>query len=219
MKIFLDTANIQEIKEAAQMGIIDGITTNPTLLAKESGKELQMIASEIIHLVDGPISLEVLSQKAEEMLEEGKRLFDISHKHVVIKVPMCEEGLRAIRMFAFHKIPTNCTLIFSANQGLLAAKAGATYISPFIGRLDDIGEDGMVLLENLINIIDFYGYETQIIAASIRHPLHVTQAALLGSHIATVPYPVLKKMFHHPLTTKGIEVFKQDWEKFIQSSN
>lgn len=218
MKIFLDTANILEIKEAAQMGIIDGITTNPTLLAKESGKDLQAIASEIIRLVDGPISLEVVSQKAEEMLEEGKKLFELSKKHVVIKVPMCEEGLRAIRMFHFHKIPTNCTLIFSANQGLLAAKAGATYISPFIGRLDDIGEDGMVLLESLVNIIDFYGFETQIIAASIRHPLHVTQCAMIGSHIATVPYGVLKKMFYHPMTTKGIDTFKQDWDKFIKAS-
>ena len=218
MKIFLDTANIQEIKEAAQMGIIDGITTNPTLLAKESGKDLQAIASEIIRLVDGPISLEVVSQKAEEMLEEGKKLFELSKKHVVIKVPMCEEGLRAIRMFRFHKIPTNCTLIFSANQGLLAAKAGATYISPFIGRLDDIGEDGMVLLENLVSIIDFYGFETQIIAASIWHPLHVTQCTMIGSHIATVPYSVLKKMFYHPMTTKGIDTFKQDWDKFIKAS-
>lgn len=217
MKIFLDTANISEIKEAVSMGMVDGVTTNPTLMAKESGRKLEDIIHEICKIVDGPVSVEALSNQAEEMFQEGKKLYAISPKNIVIKIPMCEEGLKAIGLLSKANIPTNCTLIFSVNQGILAIKAGASYISPFVGRLDDIGDDGMVLVEGLLTFIENYGFDTEIIAASIRHPLHVTQSALAGAHIATIPYSILKKMVHHPLTDKGIDAFNKDWEKFTQA--
>lgn len=217
MKIFLDTANINEIKEAVEMGMVDGVTTNPTLMAKESGRKLDDIIREICKIVDGPVSVEVVSNKAEEMFQEGKKLFSLSPKNIVIKIPMCEEGLKAIGLLSKANIPTNCTLIFSINQGILAIKAGANYVSPFVGRLDDVGEDGMNLTEGLITFIENYGFDAEVIAASIRHPLHVTQVALMGAHIATIPFGILKKMVRHPLTDKGIETFNQDWAKFTQS--
>lgn len=217
MKIFLDTANISEIKEACSMGMVDGITTNPTLMAKESGRKLEDIIHEICKIVDGPVSVEALSNQAEEMFQEGKKLYAISPKNVVIKIPMCEEGLKAIGLLSKANIPTNCTLIFSVNQGILAIKAGASYVSPFVGRLDDIGEDGMQVVEGLLTFIENYGFDTEIIAASIRHPLHVTQVALSGAHIATIPFNILKKMVHHPMTDKGIDAFNQDWAKFSQA--
>jgi transaldolase len=217
MKIFLDTANISEIKEAVSMGMVDGVTTNPSLMARESGRKLEDIIHEICKIVDGPVSVEALSNQAEEMFQEGKKLYAISPKNIVIKIPMCEEGLKAIGLLSKANIPTNCTLIFSVNQGILAIKAGASYISPFVGRLDDIGEDGMVLVEGLLTFIENYGFDTEIIAASIRHPLHVTQSALAGAHIATIPFSILKKMVHHPLTDKGIDAFNKDWEKFTQA--
>lgn len=218
MKIFLDTANIDEIKEAVALGMVDGVTTNPTLMAKESGKPLEEIIHEICRIVEGPVSVEALSQKAEDMFQEGKKLYSISPKNIVIKIPMCEEGLKAIKLLSKANIPTNCTLIFSVNQGILAIKAGANYVSPFVGRLDDVGEDGMVLVEGLLTFIENYGFDTEIIAASIRHPLHVTQVALSGAHIATIPYGILKKMVKHPLTDKGIESFNQDWAKFLKAN-
>jgi transaldolase len=217
MKIFLDTANILEIKEAVSMGMVDGVTTNPSLMAKESGRKLEDIIHEICKIVDGPVSVEALSNTAEEMFQEGKRLHAISPKNIVIKIPMCEEGLKAIGMLSKANIPTNCTLIFSVNQGILAIKAGASYVSPFVGRLDDIGEDGMQVVEDLLTFIENYGFDTEIIAASVRHPLHVTQVALSGAHIATIPFNILKKMVHHPLTDKGIDAFNQDWVKFTQA--
>jgi transaldolase len=217
MKIFLDTANILEIKEAVTMGMVDGVTTNPSLMAKESGRKLEDIIHEICKIVDGPVSVEALSDNAEDMFKEGKRLYAISPKNIVIKIPMCEEGLKAIGMLSKANIPTNCTLIFSVNQGILAIKAGASYVSPFVGRLDDIGEDGMQVVEGLLTFIENYGFDTEIIAASIRHPLHVTQVALSGAHIATIPFSILKKMVHHPLTDKGIDAFNQDWAKFSQA--
>jgi transaldolase len=217
MKIFLDTANISEIKEAVSMGMVDGVTTNPTLMAKESGRKLEDIIHEICKIVDGPVSVEALSNQAEEMFQEGKKLYAISPKNIVIKIPMCEEGLKAIGLLNKANIPTNCTLIFSVNQGILAIKAGASYVSPFVGRLDDIGEDGMQLVEGLLTFIENYGFDTEIIAASIRHPLHVTQVALSGAHIATIPFSILKKMVQHPMTDKGIDAFNQDWAKFSQA--
>ena len=217
MKIFLDTANISEIKEAVSIFMVDGVTTNPTLMAKESGRKLEDIIHEICKIVDGPVSVEALSTTAEEMFQEGKRLYAISPKNIVIKIPMCEEGLKAIGLLSKANIPTNCTLIFSVNQGILAIKAGASYISPFVGRLDDIGEDGMTLVEDILTFIENYGFDAEIIAASIRHPLHVTQSALAGAHIATIPFSILKKMVHHPLTDKGIDAFNKDWVKFTQA--
>lgn len=217
MKIFLDTANINEIREAATLGIIDGVTTNPTLMAKESDRKLEDIVHEICKIVDGPVSVEALSPLAEDMFTEGKKLYAMSPKNVVIKVPMCEEGLKAIGMFSKAGIPTNCTLIFSINQGILAIKAGANYVSPFVGRLDDIGEDGMEMVEGLITFIENYGYDAEVIVASVRHPIHVTQSALIGAHIATVPFGILKKMVQHPMTDKGIDAFNKDWEKFNQA--
>jgi transaldolase len=217
MKIFLDTANISEIKEAVSIYMVDGVTTNPSLMAKESGRKLEDIIHEICKIVDGPVSVEALSITADEMFQEGKRLYAISPKNIVIKIPMCEEGLKAIGLLSKANIPTNCTLIFSVNQGILAIKAGASYISPFVGRLDDIGEDGMLLVEGLLTFIENYGFDAEIIAASIRHPLHVTQSALAGAHIATIPFSILKKMVHHPLTDKGIDAFNKDWAKFTQA--
>jgi transaldolase len=216
MKIFIDTADLQQIKEIASWGILDGVTTNPTLLAK-SGKSLQDIIDEIFTLVDGPISLEVLSENANDMVREAKQILSKIpqkyHKNVAIKIPMTPEGLKAVKILHKEEIKTNVTLIFSANQALLAAKAGATFVSPFIGRLDDNGQEGMHIIEEIMEIFCNYNIETEVIVASIRHPLHVIEAARLGADIATIPPDVIKKMVKHPLTDIGIKSFLNDWEK------
>jgi transaldolase len=211
MKIFIDTANLEQIMEVDSWGILDGVTTNPTLVAKESG-DYKVLVRKICEVVGGPVSVEAMSTKAEDIVREAKELSKI-HINVVIKIPMTEEGLKATSALAKDGIKVNMTLVFSANQALLAAKAGAAYVSPFVGRLDDIGQDGMDLIAEILDILDNYEYETEVIVASVRHPIHVTQAARMGAHIATVPYDVLKKMFKHPLTDSGIERFQKDWQK------
>lgn len=210
MKLFIDTAIVDEIKKANDMGIICGVTTNPSLIAK-SGRDFKEVISEITNIVDGPISAEVISLKSEGMVSEADELVKI-HKNIVIKLPMTVEGLKATKILSSKGIKTNVTLIFSAAQALLAARAGATYVSPFLGRLDDIGMEGMNLIEEIVDIFDIHGIETEIIAASTRSPMHVTKAARAGAHIATVPYNVLIQMTKHPLTDAGIERFLKDWE-------
>ena len=210
MKIFLDTANIDEIKEGASWGIVDGVTTNPSLIAKEK-RDFKQVVKEICDIVDGPISAEVISEDSEGMINEAKELVKI-HKNIVIKIPMTVEGLKAVSKLSKEGIKTNVTLIFSPNQALLAAKAGATYVSPFLGRLDDVGSQGMDLVRTIVEIFLNYDYDTEVIAASIRHPLHVVDAALAGAHIATIPMKVLQQMVKHPLTDKGIESFMNDWK-------
>jgi transaldolase len=216
MKLFIDTADLNEIKDIASWGILDGVTTNPTLLAK-SGRSLQDVIDEIFKLVDGPISLEVLSEKAEDMVTEAKQIISKIpqkyRKNVAIKIPMTSEGLKAVKALSKEGIKTNVTLIFSANQALLAAKAGATFVSPFIGRLDDNGQEGMRVIEEIMEIFCNYDIETEVIVASIRHPIHVIESARLGADIATVPPDVLRKMIKHPLTDAGIKSFLKDWEK------
>jgi transaldolase len=216
MKIFIDTADLNEIKEIASWGILDGVTTNPTLLAK-SGRSFQDVIDEIFTLVDGPISLEVLSEKADDMVVEAKQIVSKIpqkfHKNVAIKIPMTPDGLKAVKALSKDGIKTNVTLIFSANQALLAAKAGATFVSPFIGRLDDNGQDGMQVIEEIMDIFCNYDIETEVIVASIRHPIHVIEAARLGADIATVPPDIIRKMIKHPLTDTGIKSFLKDWEK------
>ena len=216
MKIFIDTADLKEIKEIASWGILDGATTNPTLVAK-SGRSFDEVIEEIFKLVDGPISLEVVSENAEDMVKEAKQLVKKVNpkyqKNVAIKVPMTTEGLKAVKQLSKEKIKTNVTLVFSANQALLAAKAGASFVSPFIGRLDDIGKEGMQIVEEITEIFYNYDIETEIIVASIRHPIHVIQAARLGADIATVPPEVIRKMAKHSLTDKGIKAFLDDWKK------
>ena len=216
MKIFVDTADLDEIKELASWGIIDGVTTNPTLV-KKSGRSFEEIINEIFKLVDGPISLEVVSEKADDMVKEAKELVKIVpekyQKNIAIKIPMTPEGLKAVKKLTKENIKTNVTLIFSANQALLAAKAGATFVSPFIGRLDDIGQDGMQIIEEITEIFYNYNIKTELIVASIRHPIHVINAARLGADIATIPPTVIKKMVKHSLTDKGIQSFLADWEK------
>ncbi|MEK4876281.1 fructose-6-phosphate aldolase [Bacillus sp. FSL W8-0102] len=209
MKFFIDTANIEEIREAHSWGILSGVTTNPSLVAKEN-VSFQDRLHEITSLVDGSVSAEVIATDAEGMIREGRELAQIS-PNITIKVPMTPDGLKAVSTFKKEGIKTNVTLIFNANQALLAARAGASYVSPFLGRLDDIGHDGLELVEKIANIFAIHDIETEIIAASIRHPQHVTEAALKGAHIATVPFKVLKQMFHHPLTDKGIAAFLADW--------
>jgi len=211
MKLFIDTANIDEIREISEWGILAGATTNPSLIAKE-GRDLKEVINEIVSIVDGPISAEVVAEKAEDMVKDGVALAEM-HENIVIKIPMTEEGLKAIKVLSKKGIKTNCTLIFSANQALLAARAGATFVSPFVGRMDDIGNAGMTLISEVAQVFDIHGIDTEIIAASIRHPMHVTEAALQGSHIATIPYKVLKQMLNHPLTDIGIDKFNKDWEK------
>lgn len=211
MKIFLDTANIEEIKKAHALGILAGVTTNPTLVAKE-GVDFKERLREICAVVEGSVSAEVLSLDAEGMIEEGEELAKIAPQ-ITIKVPMTMEGLKAVHAFGKKGIKTNVTLIFSANQALLAARAGATYVSPFLGRLDDLGHSGVQLVGEIAEIFTLHQIETEIIAASIRHPQHVIQAALQGAHIATVPYKVLEQMTRHPLTDRGIEQFLADWQK------
>jgi len=211
MKIFVDTANIAEIREAQEMGVLDGVTTNPSLLAKE-GRDPREAIREICSIVDGPVNAEVISTDAEGMIEEAHELAAIDEK-VVVKIPMLPEGLKAVRRLSGEGIDINVTLIFSPSQALLAAKAGAKYVSPFVGRLDDKSEDGMELVAKIVKIFRNYDFSTQIIAASIRHPMHVVQAALLGADIATMPFLVLKKLFEHPLTDVGLQQFLADWEK------
>jgi transaldolase len=210
MKIFLDTAEIEEIKTAARWGVLDGVTTNPSLYAKVGGSYDDILA-EICKITSGPVSAEVIADDVEGMLEEGRHFAKIA-PNIVVKVAMSENGLEAISRFADEGIKTNCTLIFSTNQGLMAAKAGASIVSPFVGRLDDINQDGMIIIRELAEIFSLYNIETEVLAASIRNPLHMTQAALAGSHIATVPFKILQQMVHHPLTDKGIVQFKKDWE-------
>jgi transaldolase len=211
MKIFLDTANLDEIRRGVEMGLVDGVTTNPTLLAK-TGKTFEEVAPEITRLVAGPISLEVISDDAAGMVAEARALARIA-PNVVVKVPMGEEGLKAAAALKAEGIKTNVTLIFSPTQALLAAKAGASYVSPFVGRLDDVSFDGMDLIEQIKTIFDNYGYEAEIIVASVRHPVHVLEAAMIGADIATIPFAVLKQLYAHPLTAIGIERFKQDFSK------
>ena len=211
MKFFIDTANIDEIKEAAALGILDGVTTNPSLVAKE-GKDFRKLLDEILALVDGPVSAEVVSTDYDGILKEAHELSKI-HKNIVVKVPLIKEGLKAVRALASENINTNVTLCFSASQALLAAKAGATYISPFVGRLDDISHDGMELISQIVQIYKNYNYNTQILVASIRHPLHLVEAALMGADVCTMPFPVIDKLFNHPLTDLGLEKFLSDWKK------
>lgn len=210
MKLFIDTANVEEIKKANDMGVICGVTTNPSLIAKE-GRIFEDVVKEITQIVDGPISAEVISLDSEGMIREGVELSKI-HKNIIIKIPMTVEGLKAVKVLSSENIKTNVTLIFSAGQALMAARAGATYVSPFVGRLDDVSNNGMELIAEIVDIFNNYDIDTEIIAASIRHPMHVTQAARLGCHIATVPYKVLVQCTKHPLTDKGIDQFLKDWE-------
>jgi len=211
MKFFIDTANIDEIKKGLELGMVDGVTTNPSLVSKEQ-RPFNEILADICALVDGPISAEVISLDAEGMVTEGRELAAI-HKNIVIKVPMTEEGLKAVKRLSAENIKTNVTLIFSSTQALLAAKAGATYVSPFVGRLDDISLDGMELINEIMTILTNYNMETEVIVASVRSPLHVSQSALLGADIATIPYKVIAQMAKHPLTDIGMEKFLADWEK------
>ena len=210
MKMFIDTANVDHIREANDLGVICGVTTNPSLIAKE-GRDFVEVVKEITTIVDGPISAEVISLEHEGMVAEARELVKI-HENIVIKIPMTLEGLKAVKILAAKGVKTNVTLIFSATQALMAARAGATYVSPFLGRVDDIGSVGMTLIEDIVQIFDIHGLYTEIIAASIRHPLHVVDAAKAGCHIATIPYNVLIQMSKHPLTDNGIEKFLKDWE-------
>lgn len=211
MKIFLDTANVDHIREANALGIVDGVTTNPSLIAKE-GRDFGEVVHEICSIVDGPISAEAVSLEADGMMAEAESLIKI-HRNIVVKVPMTGEGLKAVRRCAEKGIRTNVTLVFSASQALLAAKAGASYVSPFVGRLDDISHVGMDLVEQAVTMLENYAYETEVIVASIRNPLHFVEAAMMGAHIATVPYNVLMQLVKHPLTDIGIKKFLADWEK------
>ena len=211
MKFFIDTANIDEIKEANSMGMVDGVTTNPSLIAKE-GRDFEEIIKDICKIVDGPISAEVISLETEGMVKEARHLAKI-HKNIVVKIPMTVDGLKATRTLHDEGIKTNVTLIFSPLQALMAAKAGATFASPFVGRLDDISHEGLLLVEQMVEIYSNYGFETEVIVASVRNPLHVLDAALLGADIATIPFSVLGKLAAHPLTDKGIQAFLDDWNK------
>jgi transaldolase len=211
MKIFLDTANLESIKKYNDMGLVDGVTTNPSLLAKEKGNPAE-IMREIVKMVNGPVSLEVVGTTAETMLEEAYRLKKYG-KNVVVKIPMIAEGLKAVKKLKADGIETNVTLVFSANQAILAAKAGASYVSPFIGRLDDNGQDGMNLIREIVQIFKNYQFETSVLVASVRHPMHVVDAGKIGAHVVTLPADILGKMISHPLTDKGLSAFLSDWEK------
>ena len=211
MKLFIDTANVEEIREIGSWGVLSGVTTNPSLIAKE-GRDFKEVIDEITKIVDGPISAEVMGETHEEMIKEADELSKI-HKNIVIKIPMNEEGLKAVSRLHKKGIKTNVTLIFSANQALIAARAGASFVSPFVGRMDDIGNLGVDIISDIANIFDIHGIETEIISASIRHPMHVTQSALAGAHIATIPAAIFKKMILHPMTDNGIEKFISDWNK------
>jgi len=211
MKFFIDTANIEEIKKGLELGMVDGVTTNPSLVSKEQ-RPFNDILADICALVDGPISAEVVSLDADGMVKEARELAKIN-ENIVIKVPMIEEGLKAVKRLTAENIKTNVTLIFSSTQALLAAKAGATYVSPFVGRLDDISQDGMTLIDEIMTILSNYGFTTEVIVASVRSPMHVVQSALIGADIATIPYKVIAQMARHPLTDIGMEKFLADWEQ------
>ncbi len=214
MKFFIDTAKISEIKEAASLGILDGVTTNPSLVSKE-GKDFKALLKEILEIVDGPVSAEVISVDYDGILKEARELAAM-HRNIVVKVPLIKEGLKAVKTLSSEGIKTNVTLCFSPSQALLAAKAGATYISPFVGRLDDISHDGMDLIQQIVQIYDNYGYATEVLVASIRHPLHLVQAAMMGADVATMPFNVIDKLFNHPLTDIGLQNFLNDWKKLEQ---
>jgi transaldolase len=211
MKFFIDTANVEQIRQAAELGVLDGVTTNPTLLSREKGSFREILA-EICSIVPGPVSAEVVSLEAEGMVKEGKELCKIAD-NIIIKVPCIREGIKALGMFGSEGIQTNATLCFSANQGLLAAKAGATYVSPFIGRLDDVGQPGMDLIRDLVTIFNNYSFACQIIVSSVRHTIHVYEAALIGADVVTIPFKVIEQLVKHPLTDTGIKSFLADWEK------
>lgn len=211
MELFLDTANLTEIKEAAQYGVITGITTNPSLVAQEKGRDFREILQEITQLIPGPVSAEVLATTAAEMLEEARQLAAIK-ENIVVKIPMTGEGIKCASILAKEGIKTNVTLVFSLNQALLAARAGATFVSPFVGRLDDVGYQGSSLVGDIVETFRRYNLSTRVIAASIRHPFHVMEAARVGSQIATIPYKIFKQLFEHPLTSLGVEKFQRDWE-------
>lgn len=217
MKIFIDSANLDEIREAADMGVLDGVTTNPSLVSKEGHKDFRSMLEKICEIVDGDISAEVISTNADEIVKEGQELAKI-HDNIVVKVPLITEGLKAVKRLADEGIRTNVTLCFSASQALLAAKAGAYIISPFVGRLDDISQDGMTLISQIVTIYDNYGYETQILVASIRHPIHFVESAMMGADIATLPFKVIKQLAKHPLTDSGLESFLNDWKKLEGNS-
>ncbi|AIJ06113.1 putative transaldolase [Methanocaldococcus bathoardescens] len=215
MKFFLDTANVEEIKKYAELGLVDGVTTNPTLVAKE-GRDFYEVVKEICEIVDGPVSAEVISTDAEGMVKEARELAKIAD-NIVIKIPMTKDGMKAVKILSAEGIKTNVTLVFSPLQALLAAKAGATYVSPFVGRLDDIGHVGMKLIEDVVKIYKNYDIKTEVIVASVRHPWHVLEAAKIGADIATIPPAVMDKLFNHPLTDIGLERFLKDWENYLKS--
>lgn len=211
MKFFIDTANLEEIAQAVDMGMVDGVTTNPSLVAKEN-KPFEALLKEITKLVDGPISAEVISSDTGGMVEEGRKLAAL-HPNIVVKIPMTVAGLKAVKQLHGHGVKTNVTLVFSASQALMAAKAGADFVSPFVGRLDDISQNGLDLVRDVLDIYDNYGYATEVIVASVRHPIHVVDSALLGAHIATIPFKVIAQLAAHPLTDSGMEKFLSDWAK------
>ncbi len=215
MKFFLDTANLDEIREGASLGVLDGVTTNPSLMAKEDGDDYHAVLKQICDIVGGPVSAEVVADESGEMIRQGRAFARLS-EHIVVKVPMTPEGMKAVKALSADDIKTNVTLCFSANQGLIAAKAGATYISPFIGRLDDAGMDGMQVVADLVDIYERYAFPTQVLAASIRHPMHVVEAARLGADVSTMPYKIYQQLFKHPLTDVGIELFNRDWAKVME---
>ncbi len=214
MKLFLDTANLEEIRNGVELGVVDGVTTNPTLIARE-GRPYRDVLLEICRTVDGPVSAEVVAQDAEGMVREARELAAI-HENIVIKIPVTAEGLKAVRALRDEGIRTNVTLVFSANQALLAAKAGASFVSPFVGRLDDRGHEGMGLIEQIVTVYNNFGFDTEVIVASVRHPMHVLEAALIGADIATVPYKVLQSLLAHPLTDLGLEQFLADWRRYTE---
>lgn len=214
MKFFLDTADVGELREAAASGLVDGVTTNPSLIAR-TGRKLDDVVQDIVAIVDGPISVETISTDAAGMITEGKR-FRAVHPNIVVKCPLTREGLKATKALSSEGHPVNVTLCFSALQALLAAKAGAAYISPFVGRLDDVGHDGMTLIRDIVQIYDNYGFSTQVLAASLRHPLHVLESAKAGAHVGTLPYKVFQQLYDHPLTDIGLEKFLADWKKVPQ---
>ncbi len=211
MKFFIDTANIDQIKDAASLGILDGVTTNPSLISKEN-KPLNKILKEICEIVDGPVSAEVVATESDTMIKEGKKLAKI-HPNIVVKLPTTREGIKACVALVREGIHTNMTLVFSATQALIVAKAGASFVSPFVGRLDDIAQDGMELIRDIVQIYDNYEFGTQVLVASVRHPIHLVQSALMGAHVATIPYEVIGKLLNHPLTDAGLEKFLSDWQK------
>jgi len=211
MKLFLDTANLGEIKEAASLGVLDGVTTNPTLIARESGTFREIITS-ICEMVDGPVNAEVVATDSEGMVREGRELAAI-HRNIVVKIPVIPEGLKAVKKLASEGIRVNVTLVFSATQALLAAKAGASYVSPFVGRLDDVSNSGMEIVREIVSIFRNYDFKTEVLAASLRHPMHVVEAAKMGAHIATMPFKVFEQLLKHPLTDVGLQRFLADWEK------